>query len=61
MTSWRMQLHPNFPGESARHASESLSAGFVGLDFREDVGDLERKTREELDMVEKVYWMFAHE
>lgn len=40
MTYWRMQLHPNQPGEATRHAVESLSAGFIGLDFAEDFGDL---------------------
>lgn len=40
MTYWRMQLHPNQPGSAARHAIKSLSAGFIGLDFAEDYGDL---------------------
>lgn len=60
MASWRMQLHPNAPGESAYHTIQSLSHGFVGLDFREDVGDLERLDRAQLSPSEKVYWMFAH-
>jgi hypothetical protein len=56
-----MQLHPNFAGQSARHAAESLSAGFIGLDFRSDVGDLHRAVYEDLPVEEKVQWAFAHE
>jgi len=33
MTYWRMQLHPNEPGEALKHSVESLVAGFIGLDF----------------------------
>ena len=33
MNYWRIQLHPSDPEQSARHASESLAAGFIGLDF----------------------------
>lgn len=40
MNYWRMQLHPNKPETSAKHAIESLSAGFIGLDFEGDYGDL---------------------
>ena len=61
MTSWRMQLHPNFPGGSTRLSAESLSAGFVGLDFGTDVGDLHRVNRKDLPKKEKNYWAFAHE
>lgn len=61
MTSWRMQLHPNFPGEATRHSAESLSAGFVGLDFQWDVGDLMRANKEDLPQGEKVLWAFAHD
>lgn len=35
-----MQLHPNQRGIAVRHAIESLSAGFIGLDFADDYGDL---------------------
>lgn len=56
-----MQLHPKFPGASARHAAESLTAGFVGLDFVWDVGDLNRVKYEELPIPETVQWAFAHE
>lgn len=61
MTSWRMQLHPNSPGGSTKHSAESLSAGFVGLDFEWDVGDLMRAEYDALPQDEKVQWKFAHE
>jgi hypothetical protein len=56
-----MQLHPNSAGESAQLAAESLSRGFIGLDFKEDVGDLERVDKKALSRKEKVFWLFAHE
>jgi hypothetical protein len=56
-----MQLHPKFPGGSARHSAKSLSAGFVGLDFKWDVGDLLRANYDDLPKEEKVQWAFAHE
>ena len=37
MAYWRMQLHPADPGNSTRHAVESLTAGFIGLGFRSDL------------------------
>jgi hypothetical protein len=40
MTYWRMQLHPDDPGGATRHAVESLAAGFIGLGFLNDPGDL---------------------
>lgn len=61
MASWRMQLHPSVPGESAFHSTQSLSRGFVGLDFREDVGDLVRVDYDSLPSSQKNYWAFAHE
>ena len=56
-----MQLHPNFAGGSARHSAESLSAGFVGLDFKWDVGDLLRAAYDDLPKEEKNQWAFCHE
>jgi hypothetical protein len=56
-----MQLHPDFPGGSARHSAESLSAHFVGLDFQRDVGDLLRANRSDLPKEQTNYWAFAHE
>jgi hypothetical protein len=56
-----MQLHPNFPGGSVRHSAKSLAAGFVGLDFKSDVGDLLRAKYDDLPQEEKNQWAFAHE
>ena len=39
MALWRMQLHPA-DGSGTRHAAESLAAGFIGLDFGQDRGDM---------------------
>jgi len=61
MTYWRMQLHPNEPECSAEYAYQSLSAGFIGLDFLEDVGDLRRTAQQHLPGGQRDYWAFAHE
>ena len=60
MANWRMQLHPDSSPEAMRHAVESLAAGYIGLDFEEEVGDLNRITREQLTQ-QKPYLAFAHE
>lgn len=41
MTYWRMQLHPSEPDQAVRHSIESLAAGYIGLDFVEDIGRLD--------------------
>jgi hypothetical protein len=61
MTHWRMQLHPGKPGEAMRHAVESLAAGFVGLDFETDPGDLTRASTAQLPEAGKDYGLFARE
>jgi len=38
----------------------SLAAGFIGLDFDHDVGDLFRTTQEKLPHPQRDYWEFAH-
>jgi hypothetical protein len=40
MVFWRMQLHPSDPGRAAMHTVRSLGAGFIGLDWPRDPGDL---------------------
>ncbi len=40
MAFWRMQLHPNDASNALRHTSQSLAAGFIGLDFLNPPGDL---------------------
>jgi len=61
MTYWRMQLHPDAPGGAIKHTVESLSAGYVGLDFAEDVPDLMTVTQAQLPESQRNYWAFAHE
>jgi hypothetical protein len=61
VTYWRMQLHPEEPGDAVRHSVESLAAGFIGLDFSADVGDLRMTTEDRLPEVQRHYWAFAHE
>ncbi len=61
MTYWRMQLHPNESEGAIGHTVESLSAGYVGLDFAEDVPDLLTVPQEALPENHRNYWAFAHE
>lgn len=49
MSYWRMQLHPNEPEFAAYYTVQSLARGFIGLDFAEDPGDLERLDVSELE------------
>lgn len=60
MQFWRMQLHPNVRGAAARHAIESLAAGFIGLDFKTDPGDLRHVRRADLNAGSRDYWDFAN-
>lgn len=61
MTHWRMQLHPGRSRLSATHAHESLAAGFIGLDFRGNPGDLMRVKKAKLPERQRHYWAFARE
>jgi hypothetical protein len=56
-----MQLHPGQAELAFRHTVQSVCAGFIGLDFEEDVGDLLRIRQEELAKSDRDYWLFAHE
>ena len=56
-----MQLHPNQPKQASSYAAQSLAAGFIGLDFTHDVGDLLRTTQQALPSEQRDYWAFAHE
>jgi hypothetical protein len=55
-----MQLHPADPASAMRYAVESIAAGFIGLDFRGEPGDLRNVTRESLAVGERDFWDFAH-
>lgn len=61
MTYWRMQLHPGEPGKAMWHAATSLSSGFVGLDFEQDLGDLSLSEAAELPSGQKDCIAFANE
>jgi hypothetical protein len=61
MAYWRMQLHPSEPSESVKGCVESLAAGYIGLDFSTDVGDMMRLDRSTLIPGEKDYMLFAKE
>ena len=61
MTYWRMQLHPGGSREAVKHAATSLSAGLIGLDFAEDIGDLLIADKSMLPQGQKDCWSFAHE
>jgi hypothetical protein len=56
-----MQLHPDESGEAVRHTVDSLSAGYIGLDFAADVSDLTVISREDIPENQRNYWGFAHE
>jgi len=57
---WRMQLHPARPSEAVKHSITSLGAGYIGLDFGQDVGDLLLLKMNELPTGQHDYWHFAH-
>ena len=61
MTFWRMQMHPSEPGGAVKHTVESLSAGYVGLDFAEDTPDLRTILKSDLPEKQKNYWAFSAE
>ena len=61
MTYWRMQLHPSESEGAIKHTVESLSAGYIGLDFAVDVPDFMTVTQLELPENQRNYWAFAHE
>jgi hypothetical protein len=61
MAYWRMQLHPGESGGAIRHTVESLSAGYIGLDFASDVPDLLTVPQSALPENQRNYWSFAHE
>jgi hypothetical protein len=60
MAYWRMQLHPSSSGDAVKHTVKSLAAGYIGLDFAIDVGDLLRTEQSALPATQKDYWAFAH-
>lgn len=59
MAYWRMQLHPNKPKQAFMFSVQSICAGFIGLDFSKDVGDLMRATKASLPENHRDYMQFA--
>ena len=60
MQYWRLQLHPAEPSAAMRHAIESIAAGFIGLDFPSDLGDLRLADPSSVPTGQKDYFDFAH-
>lgn len=60
MQYWRMQLHPNDPSRSAEYAARSLCAGFIGLDFLGEPGDLLLADPQSVSPGQRDYFAFAH-
>lgn len=61
MTYWRMQLHPSESEGAIKHTVESLSAGYIGLDFAVDIPDLKTVAQSKLPENQRNYWAFGNE
>lgn len=55
-----MQLHPNDADNSAFYANQSVAAGFIGLDFATEVGDLLSDEQKNILAAQKDYVHFAN-
>jgi len=56
-----MQLHPNDSENSTAHSTKSLSAGFIGLDFAVQIGDLEHQDIMVIPYHQRDYVAFANQ
>jgi hypothetical protein len=54
-----MQPHPSSPGDAVAHAIANLAAGYIGLDFAGEVGDLLVADKSSLPANQKDYWARA--
>ena len=59
MKYWRMQLHPDDGKSSSYYTNQSIAAGFIGLDFAGEVGDLLSEDFSEILPSQKDYLNFA--
>ena len=59
MKYWRMQLHPDDADKATFYANESIAAGFIGLDFATEVGDLLSDAHQDILSTQKDYVDFA--
>jgi len=54
-----MQLHPDESENAAYHTSQSIAAGFIGLDFATEVGDLLAEEHQTILTTQRDYISFA--
>ncbi len=59
MNYWRMQLHPDDAKKATYYSSQSIAAGFIGLGFATDVGDLLSESHKNILSSQKDYINFA--
>lgn len=59
MKYWRMQLHPDDGEKSALYSHQSIAAGFIGLDFATEAGDLLADSQKDVLTSQRVYLSFA--
>ena len=59
MQYWRMQLHPCDSSRAMQYACRSLCAGFIGLDFVTEVGDLLTNAEHHIESGQSDYSAFA--
>lgn len=60
MQYWRMQLHPAESTTATAHAVQSVAAGFIGLDFEGDAGDLRKADSANVKSSERDFFDFAN-
>lgn len=56
-----MQLHPDDSKNSGFYSNQSIAAGFIGLDFSTEVGDLLAEPQKNILSSQKDYMSFAKE
>lgn len=56
-----MQIHPDDSENAVKHAIDSLAAGYIGLDFGTNIGDLTKIKQEKLPENQRDYLAFAKE
>ncbi|MCW1917042.1 hypothetical protein OJ996_25860 [Luteolibacter sp. GHJ8] len=59
MRYWRMQLHPCDSSRATQYACRSLCAGYIGLDFLTEAGDLLSDATREIETGQSDYVAFA--
>jgi len=56
-----MQLHPNDSSRASEYAARSLCAGFIGLDFAGEPGDLMLANPQSVAVGQRDYFAFANQ